>query len=59
MKETIECEECEGTGIDYYSCCGVDMRGNDMDLCPKCYEHTGWDDDQPVDCTACNGTGKQ
>ena len=53
------CEACEGTGKDYYSCCGVDMRGYDIDLCPECYEHTGYEGlDSAEDCSECDGTGK-
>ena len=55
-----ECEACEGTGKDYYSCCGDDMRGSDDGLCPSCYEHTGIDahNEPSEDCSECNGTGK-
>jgi len=31
------------------------MRGQDIDLCPTCYEHQG-DEGEP--CEECNGTGK-
>jgi hypothetical protein len=54
--EMIECSECEGTGKVYYSCCGDDMRGFDIDLCPTCKEHCG--DDGEV-CESCNGTGHE
>ena len=50
-----DCLTCEGTGKTYYSCCGDDMRGQDIDLCPTCYEHQG-DEGEP--CEECNGTGE-
>lgn len=50
----IPCDECEGTGKTYYSCCGDDMRGADIDICPTCKEHQG-DEGEP--CDTCNGTG--
>lgn len=46
-----ECENCQGTGQEIYSCCGDDIRGNDIDLCPTCKEHTGGE------CYECKGTG--
>lgn len=49
-----ECTMCEGTGLMYISCCGDDIRGNDIDLCPTCGEHQG-DEGEP--CEECNGTG--
>jgi hypothetical protein len=58
MSELKECEYCEGTGKEFYSCCQVDMRGEDIDICPKCGEHTGWDGDSNGDCYECDGTGK-
>ena len=56
---TPDCTNCEGTGDNYYSCCGDDMRGNDYDICPTCKEHTGWDGERDDECTECNGTGKE
>lgn len=55
-----ECSSCEGTGKDFFSCCGVDMRGRDYDNCPDCKEHTGWSGNikDSEDCPECNGTGK-
>ncbi len=50
-----DCEHCEGTGKVFTSCCGDDIRGNDIDLCPTCYEHCG---DEGEDCEDCKGTGK-
>ena len=55
--EDCACECCEGTGKDFFSCCGVDMRGNDIDICPDCKEHTGWDGTSDGDCTECDGEG--
>jgi hypothetical protein len=56
---TPDCTSCEGTGDNFYSCCGDDMRGNDYDICPTCKEHTGWDGTRDDECTECNGTGKE
>jgi len=53
--QTTECKECEGTGRVYISCCGDDIRGNDIDLCPTCYEHCDTEDGE--ECEACAGTG--
>ncbi len=54
--ETIkkECEYCEGTGEEKFSCCGDDIQGTiyeDIGICPTCKEHTGGE------CGECNGTG--
>ena len=52
-----DCDECEGTGEVYYSCCGDDMKGSDfedVDICPTCREHVGG----PQTCESCGGTGK-
>ena len=56
MKTTkFNCESCEDTGKDFYSCCGVDMRGQDHDFCPDCKEHTGWDGLKNAEpCQECN-----
>lgn len=54
----IDCEQCEGTGDDFYSCCGDDMRGNDYDLCPTCKEHQGYEEGNK-NCQECGGTGKR
>lgn len=51
-----ECEYCEGTGVVFFSCCGDDIRGNDIDLCPTCYEHCDVDEGEP--CQECDGTGR-
>lgn len=50
----VDCQECDGTGKVCYSCCGDDIKGNDIDLCPTCYEHCGMDEE---DCESCGGTG--
>jgi hypothetical protein len=57
--EETECESCEGTGKDFYSCCGDDMRGKDFDLCPTCKEHTGWMGSlkEAEPCYECEGKG--
>lgn len=53
-----ECQECEGTGKVYFSCCGDDMRGRlgESDICPTCKEHCG---DEGEDCEECKGTGEE
>ncbi len=51
----VDCEECDGTGFVCYSCCGDDIKGNDIDLCPTCYEHCDLEEEI---CESCNGTGK-
>ena len=48
------CEECDGDGVRRWSCCGDDITGNDIDLCPTCLEHCG---DETEDCENCEGTG--
>jgi hypothetical protein len=55
MKEPAQCPTCEGTGRVYYSCCGDDIRGNDIDLCPTCYEHCDTEDGE--ECEECGGSG--
>lgn len=57
IRTTKVCESCEGTGRDFYSCCGDDMRGRDIDNCPSCKEHTGWDGKGTGDCFECKGKG--
>jgi hypothetical protein len=49
------CDGCEGTGIVYMSCCGDDIRGSDMWICPSCGEHQG---DEGESCEECSGEGK-
>jgi len=52
----VDCDWCEGTGnIGNYSCCGDDITGNDIDICPTCGEHCG---DEEEICDNCTGTGK-
>lgn len=48
------CDNCDGDGYLIYSCCGDDIKGNDIDLCPTCYEHCGMEEEK---CEECNGTG--
>lgn len=52
-----KCEECEGTGVVYMSCCGDDMSFylGESDLCPTCSEHCG---EEGEDCYECGGTGR-
>ena len=49
------CGECDGDGWVNYSCCGYNMRGMDIDICPKCHEH--WPTDEEETCGACIGKG--
>ena len=53
-----ECDQCNATGIDSFSCCGDDMSGADIDICPTCKEHTGIDcHNEGEPCDNCKGTG--
>ncbi len=52
--KTEECEECSGSGTVCYSCCGDDIKGNDFDNCPTCFEHCSLDEEV---CESCGGTG--
>ena len=54
--EEIKCNECYGTGTVCYSCCGDDIKGNDYDLCPTCYEHCSLEEEE---CESCGGSGKE
>ena len=53
----IKCENCNGTGVEtnVYSCCGDDITGNDIDLCPTCKEHCSLEPEAL--CEDCGGTG--
>lgn len=48
------CESCDGDGYLIESCCGDNIKGNDIDLCPTCGEHCG---DEQFPCPDCNGIG--
>lgn len=50
----VKCEECSGTGTVCYSCCGDDIKGNDFDNCPTCFEHCSLEEET---CESCEGTG--
>jgi hypothetical protein len=53
----IECPTCEGSGEVYFSCCGHNMKGHDLEdygICPGCKEHLGG----PETCEDCNGSGE-
>ena len=51
----VECDWCEGTGDSgNFSCCGDDISGNDIDICPTCGEHCG---EEYVECENCGGVG--
>ena len=54
--KTKTCEQCGGHGYFVFSCCGDDIRGNDMDFCPTCKEHC--DMDTQDECSLCEGTGE-
>tara|TARA_R100000093_G_scaffold48691_1_gene25123 strand:+ start:348 stop:551 length:204 start_codon:yes stop_codon:yes gene_type:complete len=56
IKEQLHktCDECDGEGVMIYSCCGDDMLGADIDICPSCGEHTGMEEEE---CEECNGKG--
>ena len=55
-----ECEECDGTGKIWFSCCGDELNKGDFEgddvSCPTCKEHCSIDDYEK--CEACNGTGE-
>ena len=53
-----DCNECEGSGLVYYSCCGDNVKNTlaeDIGLCPSCCEHLSGEYE---DCENCNVTGK-
>jgi hypothetical protein len=52
--ETKICEYCEGDGYTVTSCCGDDIKGNDIDICPTCFEHCVCEKEE---CENCGGTG--
>ncbi len=56
----VECDECDGTGKIWFSCCGDELNEGDFEgddcLCPTCYEHVSIDDYD--ECTTCKGTGE-
>ena len=47
-----KCEECEGSGMAVYSCCGDGVIIGDYPICPSCLEHLGEEE-----CEACSGDG--
>lgn len=53
--EMVECERCEGEGKTNMSCCGINIHGNDLDLCPDCGDHCG---DESETCEDCKGSGE-
>lgn len=57
ISNKVECEDCEGTGEEYYSCCGDDVKGTDAEdygICPTCNEHL---DGEYSPCGSCDGEG--
>jgi len=48
------CDCCDGDGYVIESCCGDNIKGNDIDLCPTCGEHCGMEKEE---CSECDGTG--
>jgi len=49
------CDECDGEGWVNYSCCGDNMIGRDIDICPTCKEN--WPADHEDECDVCEGKG--
>lgn len=43
------CDICDGDGYTVLSCCGDNIKGNDIDLCPSCLEHCGMEE-EPCEC---------
>jgi RecJ-like exonuclease len=56
---TKECPNCNGEGYWLWSDCGVDMKDtiDESDLCPKCHEHQGEEEDMKEVCIQCEGDG--
>ncbi len=50
----MPCNSCDGDGYTVTSCCGNDIKGNDIDLCPTCKEHCGMERET---CEECGGEG--
>jgi len=46
----INCDYCDSDGYTVISCCGDDIKGNDIDLCPTCHEHCGMEEEQCEEC---------
>ena len=44
------CKACDGEGTVVMSCCGDNIRGNDIDICPTCSEHCGMEEEICEDC---------
>jgi hypothetical protein len=58
MTSKKKCNECDGDGKVYYSCCGDDVKNTiyeDHGLCPTCKEHL---DGEYSECESCDGTGE-
>lgn len=54
-KVRVDCETCEGSGEIQFSCCGIDIKNNDIKNCPRCMENCG---DELEECDVCNGSKK-
>lgn len=48
------CDNCDADGYLIESCCGDNIKGNDIDLCPTCFEHCGMEE---YECDECEGIG--
>tara|TARA_R110000824_G_scaffold399122_1_gene604084 strand:- start:1729 stop:1971 length:243 start_codon:yes stop_codon:yes gene_type:complete len=51
--ETKDCDDCEGKGDGYWSCCTGELITHDIKMCPKCHEHLGEEE-----CETCEGKGE-
>ena len=51
MGTKIKCKECNGTGEIIWSCCGDNLNGSDILICPTCGEHCG---DESEECEFCD-----
>lgn len=49
----VKCDECNGTGKAYYSCCSGEVITGDIPMCPECMEHLGEEE-----CELCGGKGE-
>ena len=51
--DKIKCKTCHGSGQVVISCCTQEVINDDIQMCPKCFEHLGEED-----CPDCDGTGE-
>jgi len=45
------CNECDDRGYTIISCCGDDMVGNDVGICPTCKEHCSQKKEICIECS--------